>query len=219
MFTIIISAYNEGENLARLLKRMPTQIPKKNILVVDDGSSDNTHEIAESLGVQVVKHEVNRGKGAAIRTGLDAAKTDTVVLMDGDNQHDPAEADKLLEALESNDMVIGSRFLQKNEMPVHRNIANMLLSAITCMRGPCITDPISGYRALRKGKFKGLKETGFNLELELLYNARLHNLRIAEVPITVPFIRKKGSVLNSLPRAIRIYGSMTLYSLKRALLG
>jgi len=219
MFSVVVCAYNEGKNIGDLLRRMPKTIPKKRIIVVDDGSSDNTAEIAKSFRVQVIRHEANMGKGAAIRTGLDAAKTDAVVLMDGDNQHDPREVKSLLDALQGRDMVIGSRFLSRNKMPAYRTIANMLLSLISCIAGVPVTDPVSGYRALRKSKFPGLKESGFNLELELLYNARRDRLRVGEVPITVPFIEKRSSVLNYLPNALSVYGSMLLYSLKRWLLG
>jgi len=219
-FTVIISAYNEGQNLADLLRRIPAAIPKASIIVVDDGSKDNTAEIAESFNVRVIRHGVNKGKGCAIRSGLEAAPTEIVVLLDGDNQHNPAEMQTLLAELEKgNAMVIGSRFLAANKMPAYRNIANVLLSLISRIAGVPSTDPISGYRALRKSKFTGLTETGFNLELELLYNARRDHLSVSEVPINVPFIEKRSSVLNYLPNAIKVYGSMMLYSLRRLLFG
>jgi glycosyltransferase involved in cell wall biosynthesis len=218
-YTVIVSAYNESQNIGALMKRIPQSV-KPHVIVVDDGSKDNTADIARSFNVRVIVHQKNKGKGGAIRTGLDAAKTDVVILMDGDNQHNPAEIPMLLAKLaEGNEMVIGSRFLANNKMPFYRNLANTVLSVISRLAGVGVSDPISGYRAMRKSKFKGLTENGFNLELEFLYNARRDRLRVGEVSINVPFIVKHGSVLNHLPNAIKVYGSMVLYSLKRALLG
>lgn len=217
-YTIVVCAYNEQENIGSLMRRIPPEV-KPHVMVIDDGSKDRTADIVRSFGVRVMS-QANTGKGGAIRAGLDAAKTEIVILMDGDNQHDPAEIPALLDKLGAGyAMVIGSRFLANNKMPFYRNLANVVLSVISRLAGVGVTDPISGYRAVKKSNFQNLTENGFNLELELLYNARRQRLRVGEVPINVPFILKHGSVLNHLPNAIKVYGSMVLYSLRRAILG
>src|SRR3989338_10186296 len=107
---VIIPAYNEQELIGKVIKGAKEY--SNNIIVVDDGSKDNTYENAKSSRVIVLKHTVNLGKGAALKTGCEYAfqnGADKVIVMDADTQHDPKEIPKFLEAMENNDLVLGIR--------------------------------------------------------------------------------------------------------------
>jgi len=110
--TIIIPAYNEAEVIGAVVERIQAVAPDEGdweILVVDDGSTDDTSERASRPGVRVIKHPYNKGNGASVKTGLRAASGELVCLMDADGQHDPQEIPKLLAALQTYDLVIGTR--------------------------------------------------------------------------------------------------------------
>lgn len=184
-YTVLIPAYNEAQPLAELLPGLLTLSPK--VLVVDDGSTDGTAKVAERLGARVVRHGSNRGKGSAIITGLRAASTELVVIMDGDGQHDPRDAPRLARELSKGfDMVIGDRFSGDSaEMPLHRRIANSLIRGLLSTAG--VNDPLSGYRALRRSRFAGLSEAGYETEMEMVLHAKRKRMRVREIPIRVRY--------------------------------
>ncbi|MDD2760403.1 MAG: glycosyltransferase family 2 protein, partial [Methylomonas sp.] len=108
--SIILPAKDEAAGLGKLLKQIAKVVPDAEILVVDDGSSDNTSEAAREAGANVVRHPYNQGNGASIKTGARNAKGDILIFMDADGQHDPADIPALLYKLEQGyDMVIGAR--------------------------------------------------------------------------------------------------------------
>ena len=128
----------------------------ENIIVVDDGSKDDTYAKARSInGVTALRHFINRGKGAAVKTGMEAAKilgADVVVTMDGDGQHSPADISKMLRKInEGNEVVLGSRLRDPKGMPfykiLHNHIGNLIVWAIY---GKWVTDSQSGFRAYSK---------------------------------------------------------------------
>ena len=111
---IIIAAYNESKNFGKVLTELKKE--HKNIIVVDDGSKDNTFSIAKKSGATVLKHVVNLGKGAAMKTGCDYAVkfgADILVLMDADGQHEPKEVPNLLNKLKDTDIIFGYRKFNK----------------------------------------------------------------------------------------------------------
>lgn len=166
--SIIIPAYNEAQNLRFLLPEIKkislTSDNPLEIIVVDDGSEDDTEKVAREEGVHVLKHPYNMGNGAAIKTGLRNATGDVCVFIDADLQHPPQEIYKLIEPLGEYEMVIGVR--RSSAQKLHRRIANrffnMLASYVT---GRKILDLTSGFRAIKTEtakKFIPLLPNGFS---------------------------------------------------------
>lgn len=153
--SVIIPALNEAEPLAELLARLrevfaaqrAVYVPE--IIVVDDGSEDETSRVAIEHGARVVRHPENIGNGAAVKSGIRAARNEYLVLMDADGQHDPADLPKILDGLEQYDMVVGAR-TKGTGTGFHRRIANwvynVFASYVTSRKIPDLT---SGYRAMR----------------------------------------------------------------------
>jgi glycosyltransferase involved in cell wall biosynthesis len=160
------------------------------VLVVDDGSTDDTAEVATEAGAVVVSHEENKGKGAAIKTALKYAtegEFDALVLLDGDGQHDPNQIPLLIQLLQDDtaDVVIGFRNL--NQMPRYRRLGRVVLD-ITTAAGRLTRDSQSGFRALNRKavealQSENLKSEGFSIESEMILAARDQKLRINDVPI------------------------------------
>jgi glycosyltransferase involved in cell wall biosynthesis len=184
-FSIVIPAYNEASRIGRVI---PAALGvASEVLVIDDGSSDATAEVARALGARVVSHDVNKGKGAAILTGLREARFDSVVLMDGDGQHDPHEAVALMRKLDEGfDLVVGDRFSGPASIPLPRWVANRVIQALVSVRTG-VGDPLSGFRALRRSKFKGLREAGYETEMEMVFYAARNGLKVSSVPISVRY--------------------------------
>ncbi len=215
-YTIVIPAYNEEEHIEPLLSSLvETHTPSK-IIVVDDGSSDRTAQFAGQFGVNVITHESNLGKGAAVKTGANASETEKIVLIDGDNQHDANQVSLILEALSENDLVLGSRFRAENKMPFYRLVANMLIRALILPRTNEITDPLSGFRGFRKSSFN-FEEEGFNTDLEMVFDAIDNKAKISEVPINAIYFKKRTSKFSNLPRAVHEYLKLFSYALLRML--
>lgn len=146
--TVIIPAFNEADGIAETIQGLRTQ-GFAEILVVDDGSTDETAARAEVAGARVVRHPYNKGNGAAVKTGIREAGSATVLLMDADTQHDPAEAVRLVEPVGTYDMVIGARLL--GDQPVVRAMGNAVFRSLASwLTGRPIPDLTSGYRAARR---------------------------------------------------------------------
>lgn len=152
--TVIIPAKNEAQALEKLLPRLLKRVDQNRILVIDDGSTDDTKGILEAHGVQVIRHEKSLGNGAAIKAGLRLAGTPIVVCMDADGQHDPAHMKQLVDGLEDGyDMVVGARG-SVSQASMARRLANGFYNRFASwMTGSQIDDLTSGYRACRTEKF------------------------------------------------------------------
>ncbi|MDD4358171.1 MAG: glycosyltransferase family 2 protein [Smithellaceae bacterium] len=151
--TILIPVYQEAEIIASVIQEVRTTMDQTRrpyeILVIDDGSKDETASRAVSAGARVVSHPYNIGNGAAIKTGIRQSKGKILVTMDGDGQHDPADIPKLLENIGCYDMVVGAR-TGDSESHLHRNFANglyNLFASYICKRR--IQDLTSGFRAIK----------------------------------------------------------------------
>jgi len=146
---VVIAAYNESKHIGAVIDK--TREFCSNIIVVDDCSKDRTAGIAKSKGAIVLKHIVNMGKGAAVKTGCDFALKNNakiMVLVDGDGQHEPEEIPSFIRALKQKDIVFGCRGFTK-DMPFVRRMGNIFLSkAVKAIYGINIRDTQCGYRAL-----------------------------------------------------------------------
>lgn len=186
--SVVIPAYNEKEGLEPTIKEMPDIVDE--IIVVDDGSSDGTYEIAKKLGVEVCQHEINRGKVAAIKTGIDKASGDIIVLTDADYTY-PAEniTDFVEEINKGADLVIGSRFLGGvgvQNITRFNRMGNKIFSFIaTYVSGQSISDAQSGFRAFRKDflKILGVEAKSLEFETEMTVKAAKHGYTVKEIPI------------------------------------
>ena len=153
--SIILPAKNEAPALAALLPQLRAAQPQAEIIVVDDGSTDDTRSICKSHGVQCLSSPYPMGNGAAIKRGTRAATGDILVFMDGDGQHDPADVARLLDQLDRGyDMVVGARDWS-SQAGVGRGIANTVYNWLaTKMTGHPVLDLTSGFRAVRADKFR-----------------------------------------------------------------
>jgi len=215
-----IPAYNEEKTIAKVILKARKYVDK--VIVCDDGSIDMTAEIAKALGAEVIRHERNMGKGAAIRSLFRKAReeiADVMVTIDGDAQHDADEIPLLLKVIRetSADIVIGSRFLNKEtarKVPKYRYIGNRILNIITSVEG--ITDTQSGFRAYSRRAIELIQpaEMGFAVDSEILYKAAKLNLKIVEVPVNVeyrvPKPSKRGPILHALDAALSMIKQASL---------
>lgn len=147
--SVVIPAFNESQTLAELIQTLQQQYPDFEILVIDDGSNDNTAVVAADAGASVVSHPYNIGNGAAVKSGIRAAKGDILVFMDGDGQHDPEDIQKLLDNLPAFDMVVGAR-----TKGCHASFGRALGNRIYNWLGTYVTkfpikDLTSGLRAIK----------------------------------------------------------------------
>lgn len=189
LFTVI-PAYNEAKTIAEVLARARPFADA--IVVIDDGSKDETAEIARAAGAVVVSHFMNRGLGAALGTGFAYARragADAIVTLDADGQHAPEEIPKFREELEKGaDVVIGSRMLGLGNtgMPWYRRVANVLGNFATfVLFGAWVTDSQSGYRAFNTNAISKIEIRANRMEVssELIAEAKRHRLMIREIPI------------------------------------
>ena len=148
--TIIIPAHNEEEGIADVINGVKQLKEGYEIIVVDDGSTDNTYKLATDTGVKVIRHPYNKGYGAALKTGIRNAEADVVLFMDADGQHKPSDIQKLIQYIEEYDMVVGAR-TKKSKVSLLRRPGKKILSiTANYLAGMKIPDLNSGFRALKK---------------------------------------------------------------------
>ncbi len=203
-----IAAYNEARYVGSIVLQARQYVDE--VIVVDDGSTDNTARVAELAGATVIRHAENRGKGTAIQSILAEAKKrnpDILVLLDADAQHDPNEIPILIKPIsEGFDLVIGSREAQKDKTPRYRRIGQKVLLRSTRLASKTnISDSESGFRALSPKAINelDLKARGFAIESEMITRAADKNLKITEVPISNIYT-KDGSTLNPIRHGIDV---------------
>ena len=185
----LIPAYNEAARVGAVVARARAEVNE--VVVVDDGSNDETTATAREAGATVLRHEKNRGKGAAIATALEhfgRSDAEMAVLLDADGQHEPAEIRKLVQAAETEGaaLVVGSRMGDVREMPKVRLWTNQFTSWVASkLARQRIPDSQCGFRLLRRVVLKDLKlsTARFETETEMLIQAGRAGHRIASVPI------------------------------------
>jgi len=187
--SIILPAYNEEQVIGSVVEKIAAVAADDwEIIVVDDGSSDDTATRAERAGVRVVRHPYNKGNGAAVKTGLREANGDVVCLMDADGQHDPAQIASLLQQLETYDLVIGARQDGGGAGGVFRRLGNAFYNRLaTYLSNQKVLDLTSGFRAAWRDKmveFLPLFPNGFSYPTTSTLAFIKAGYNVGYVPIT-----------------------------------
>lgn len=189
---ILIPVYNEAGIIAQVLRDIQKE-GFHNIIVVDDGSTDSTIAAAASTGVTVLRHMINRGKGAAIGTAIQAAsilEADTIVTIDGDGQHNPRDIRRLINATRQYDVVLGVRTINGTSMPVSRKFANMLGNMATWLfYGVWVNDSQCGFRAYTRKAYAKMKIVNdrYEYDSEVIRELSRHRLTHTEVPVEAKY--------------------------------
>ncbi len=224
--TVIIvgmPAYNEERYIGSVVLR--ARRFAREVVVVDDGSSDRTAQVARLAGATVVQHKQNRGYGATVQTVLAEAKKrnpDVLVLLDADGQHNPEEIPALVNALAAGaDVVIGSRKIRSEDIPAYRRFGQKVISYFTrVLSRSTLSDTESGFRAFSRRAVNVLepKEQGMAISAETISEATAKGLKIAEVPISAIYT-KDGSTLNPIRHGVGVLNRvLAMISERRPLL-
>ncbi|MFC1898785.1 glycosyltransferase family 2 protein [Chloroflexota bacterium] len=206
----IVPCYNTESHIAEVVAKCLPHVDQ--VIVVDDGSTDDTAEVAKKAGAKVISHDRNMGYGVAINACFEAAKAnaaDILVILDGDGQHNPDEIPSLLEPIlgGETDLVIGSRFLSNNHnMPSYRNFGIRVITWLWNVFSKIkVSDSQSGFRTYNKTLFKNLtlSENGMSISIEILEKARRKGLTITEVPISCRYTHSTIS-LNAIKHGLMV---------------
>jgi glycosyltransferase involved in cell wall biosynthesis len=214
----VIPAYNEEKHIGDVVRRTRQQLD--NVLVVDDGSGDKTAERAREAGAEVIVHEINRGKGETIKTGLRHwldRQADFVIILDADGQHRPEEIDRFVAAALSADepkLVLGTRMNDVSSMPfVRRKVNRWMSERISALCGQTIPDTQCGFRLLHQQLIPELLggSERFDYETEMLIIASRKGFRIGSVPISTVYSDEVSSI-HPVRDTIRFFKLMRRYS-------
>jgi glycosyltransferase involved in cell wall biosynthesis len=216
-----VPAFNEEGTIAKVVTRARRHSDA--VVVVDDGSTDDTALIAKALGAEVVSHMVRMGYGAAIKSCFEAARTmgaDVLVTLDADGQHDPDEMPALLAPIRDNlaDIVIGSRFSKAQisaETPRYRAAGVKMLTSLTDRTSNArLTDAQCGFRAYNRSAIErlSLTEQGMGVSAEILMKSFEENLRVLEVPVSLRYGKLKTSTHNPLYHFLDVIASIIKFT-------
>ena len=212
--------FNEEEHIRDLVKDIKKII--KDVVVVDDGSTDSTSQKALDGGATVIKHVSNQGKGAALRTGfsyIERKRFSALITMDADRQHDYTELSKFIDEFkkDSADIVVGSRMNDVKSMPFIRLYTNKITSFFTSLFLSCkISDTQSGYRLIKTEVLRNINllTSNFEIESEVLIKAGRKGFRIKEIPIRTVYLPNAQSKIRPLRdtlKFIRLILSSTFF--------
>jgi len=210
---VLVPAYEEEARVASTVKRV--QEYASNVVVIDDGSSDRTAEVAKEAGAMVIRHEQNRGKGVALQTGFDHAREqghELVITLDADGQHDPAAIPEFLRTYEKTGLpvLIGNRMGDRINMPFVRRCTNMFMSWLLSREiGQRVPDTQCGYRLYRCDVIPALSSeaTGYAAESEILFHLARGGAKIGEVPLTAIY-NDEESKIHPVRDTIRFFGML-----------
>jgi polyprenyl-phospho-N-acetylgalactosaminyl synthase len=215
---IVIAAYNEGRNISKVLKDLKAA-GYRNIIVVDDGSKDSTQEYAEKEGATVLRHIINRGQGASLRTGIDYALdqgADIVVTFDADGQHKTGDLKAMIDPVRNGeyDITLGSRFLKRSSIPFFRRITlKIAILVLWIFYGIRMTDAHNGFRAMSRKAAQQISITSDRMEHASQIVEEIHKKKIKykEIPVTITYNEytlKHGH--GSFLQALKVFLSMVL---------
>lgn len=190
---VLIPSYNEAKTIGQLVREL--RIKGFTVYVVDDGSVDDTANIAEAEGAIVVKHKKNMGKGASLREGFKhiiKKGFDAVVVMDGDGQHLASDVDGFIGKMEATkaDVIIGNRMMDVSSMPSDRKHTNRFMSGlISMLAGQHVPDSQSGFRLIKREVLQSirLESSNYEIESEMIIRASRAGFKIESVPITTVY--------------------------------
>jgi glycosyltransferase involved in cell wall biosynthesis len=190
--SVIIPVYNEAKTVRQILEKINSVDIDKEIIVVDDGSSDGTEKILRDIkynNLKIIHHSSNRGKGAAFLTGLFHAQGDFVIIQDADLEYDPNDYLKLMGVIKENnaDIVLGARFKKGyHGLFIHRFGNRLLTGLLNLLFDLKLNDCFTCYKLFRRDTINllNLKEQSFTIETEIVAKAAKKGFRIVEVPIS-----------------------------------
>ena len=218
----LIPAYREERFIADVVARTLRQVVE--VLVVDDGSPDNTATLARAAGAEVIVHKINQGKGAAIQTGLRAMikrGVEYVILLDADGQHLPEEIPRFIEAVarEGSKLLVGNRMHDTRDMPWNRRWTNQFMSwQISKLCGQPVADTQCGFRMIHRDLLPRLLagERGgrFDYETEMIILTSWRGERISAVPVSTVYGEETSSI-NPVSDGVRFFKLMARYWVKR----
>jgi glycosyltransferase involved in cell wall biosynthesis len=213
---IVIPAKNEGSRIGGVLQHLK-ELEYRNVVVVNDGSTDDTAAVARSYGATVLTHLLNLGAGAATQTGIEYALrqgADVIVTLDGDHQHLPADIRNLITALREKeaDIVIGNRFMDKsNDIPWTRQLYNRIANVVAWFfTGLWVNDSQSGMKAMNAAfaRRATIHRNGFEFCVEMIKNVKLLKAQWHEAPISVVYtpdtMRKGQSFFSGVKMVVRM---------------
>lgn len=198
---VLIPSYNEEATIGEIVRKLKEM--DLEAIVVDDGSSDNTHKIASENGAITLRHAKNLGKGASLKEGFDlilkTTNFDAVIIMDGDGQHSPDDIHKFIEHAKKygDDIIVGNRMRYVKNMPFVRLNTNRFMSfLLSSICGQQIPDTQCGFRLLRRKVLKkiDLKTDKYDLESEILIKASKEKFKIASVPVKTIYRDELSSI-------------------------
>jgi glycosyltransferase involved in cell wall biosynthesis len=222
---VVIPAYNEERTIVEVIRGLK-QHGFTTLIVIDDGSSDRTGELASHEGVIRLRHILNRGLGGALGTGIDAALrlgAEVIVTFDADGQHDPNDIMKLLEPIEVEEaeVVIGSRMLDPQGMPYRRRMANWIANVVTYLLfGAWTTDSQSGLRAFssRAAARMHIITTGMEVSSEIIAETVKNRLQWKEVPVKAIYTDYSLSKGQSFSVGLQTLMKLVLAKVQRSML-
>lgn len=205
--SVVIPAHNEEPTIADVVRACAAHTPGLlEVIVVDDGSTDNTSQAAAAAGADVLRLEQNRGKGFAMQRGIDRARGEILLFIDADGQDDPAEIPLLISAFEPDiDLVLGSRFIGHFRPGAITRMnyygTRFITGSVNLLFGIHVTDPLAGFRAVRSRVFEDIRieACGYDIEVDLLLRVVRNGGHVAEVPAS---------------RSARPYGASGLSSIR-----
>ena len=192
LLSVIVPVYNEAKTIRQILEKVNLVNIDKEIIVVDDGSSDGTTKILRDIkydNLKIIYHGTNRGKGAAVLTGLANAVGEFVIIQDADLEYDPQEYIKLMEAIKKDnvDVVLGVRFTKGYHGLLIPRLGNRFVtSLLNILFGVNLNDFLTCYKLFRRDTINALnlKSQSFNIETEIIAKVIKRKLRIKQTPIT-----------------------------------